>query len=157
MNFEKQPAKRQAAFSILTCMNRFDKKNIKLYILVLGLLIVFTALTVTGLYKCPLKALFGVPCPLCGITRAIISVLHGDWGLAFYYHPMWPVIVAAVLLYALSWIGLIRPSAKLVRFCAFGIGILLIACFVWRHITGSEVVKVDFEPSFLYRIIHYNV
>lgn len=37
---------------------------------------------------CIFKALFGVACPGCGMSRAMFSVLKLDFVAAFAYHPM---------------------------------------------------------------------
>ena len=36
---------------------------------------------------CPFKALTGIPCPGCGITRAMLSITKGDFHGAFSYNP----------------------------------------------------------------------
>ena len=135
-------------------MDRFDKKNIKLYLLVICVLLMIGTLMMLGLYKCPLRLLFGVPCPLCGITRALYSVLHGDVAAAFYYHPLWPAVEILLILYLLAFAGVIRPSKTVVNFVLFGFCVLLIACYIWRHVAGSAVVRIDFGSSLLYRLIH---
>lgn len=46
---------------------------------------------------CPWKALLGIPCPGCGMTRAWLSVLRLDLAGAFRLHPMfWSVPVMAL-------------------------------------------------------------
>ena len=41
---------------------------------------------------CLIKAVFGIPCPACGITRAWLSALHLQFAAAFRFHPMfWSV------------------------------------------------------------------
>lgn len=42
---------------------------------------------------CPSRLLFGIPCPGCGITRAFLLVLLGDFSSATRMHPFWIVIV----------------------------------------------------------------
>jgi hypothetical protein len=37
---------------------------------------------------CPFRYVFHVPCPVCGFTRAVLSVLRGDIQQAFFYHPL---------------------------------------------------------------------
>jgi hypothetical protein len=44
---------------------------------------------------CPTALLFGLPCPGCGLTRATVALLHGDFAAAFRFHPL--VIVLAPL------------------------------------------------------------
>ena len=36
---------------------------------------------------CPFHALTGVPCPGCGMTRALVAALQGHWGASVYFHP----------------------------------------------------------------------
>lgn len=40
-----------------------------------------------GIPLCPFKALTGLPCPGCGLTRAFSSLLHGQFAKAFTFHP----------------------------------------------------------------------
>ena len=45
------------------------------------------------LYHCPFRYFFGVACPGCGMTRALLAVLRGDFAAAFGYHPLWPFLL----------------------------------------------------------------
>ena len=56
---------------------------------VFGLVAALVALDVP---LCPTAALFGVPCPGCGLTRATLSAVHGQWGHAFELHPLFWII-----------------------------------------------------------------
>ncbi|CEO08340.1 DUF2752 domain-containing protein [Paraclostridium sordellii] len=51
--------------------------------------------------RCLLKNKIGIPCPGCGMTRALESFLHGDIKKAFYYHPLFliPIFIAIVFLF----------------------------------------------------------
>jgi hypothetical protein len=40
---------------------------------------------------CPFLALTGIPCPLCGTTRAWDATLHGDLTTALRFHPLAPI------------------------------------------------------------------
>ena len=55
---------------------------------------------------CGYIALFGFPCPGCGMTRAWLAALRGDFAAAFGFHPMfWSVpLVFAYLLIPGQWI-----------------------------------------------------
>ncbi|MBO7483475.1 MAG: DUF2752 domain-containing protein [Kiritimatiellae bacterium] len=50
-----------------------------------------------GFAICPVKRLFGVPCPTCGATRAALAALGGDVAGAFAMQPlaMFALLVAA--------------------------------------------------------------
>jgi len=49
-------------------------------------------------FTCPFRALTGVPCPLCGATRAFALAARGDAGFTS-YNAVW-VIVAALAIVA---------------------------------------------------------
>ena len=113
---------------------------------------VLIILIYTGIYKCPLDFFLGIPCPMCGITRALKSAIRGDLGGAFYYHPLWTVLVLCAVLQALSLLKIISPSKKMTDICCAFLCFLLIICFILRHLNGSPVVRIHFDSSFLYRI-----
>ena len=50
---------------------------------------------------CPFRRAAGIPCPACGMTRAWLTLLHGDWRGAFFYHPLFPL--APLLLFFLFY------------------------------------------------------
>lgn len=37
---------------------------------------------------CLIKNVTGIPCPSCGITRAVMAIIHGDMNGAFYSNPL---------------------------------------------------------------------
>ncbi len=47
---------------------------------------------------CPFLQLTGVPCPTCGVTRAILCLLRWDWEGYLFYQPMALPLVVSVLL-----------------------------------------------------------
>ena len=47
---------------------------------------------------CFFRLLTGIPCPACGMTRAVTSVLRGEIALAFSYHPLWITLPLIALL-----------------------------------------------------------
>lgn len=51
-----------------------------------------------GIVLCPFRALTGLPCPGCGMTRAFCSMGHGDLPGAFGYNALAPFVFAAALL-----------------------------------------------------------
>ena len=51
---------------------------------------------------CLLKTLFRIPCPGCGMTRAYVSLLHGDILQAFQWHPMFWSLPLLIVFYFLD-------------------------------------------------------
>jgi hypothetical protein len=58
---------------------------------------------------CPAQMLFSLPCPGCGLTRAITHISHGMWLKAVALHPLAPLVYLAIVITALSLI--FRPAA----------------------------------------------
>ncbi len=57
-------------------------------LVLLAPLLLLGAVQAAGLTICPLRNTVGVPCPGCGLTRAVWAVLQGDWGRALRLHPL---------------------------------------------------------------------
>lgn len=61
-----------------------------------------------GIPLCPFRAATGVPCPLCGATRATVALAHGDWSAAVAQNVVWPVVLLLLALGAA--VVLARPA-----------------------------------------------
>ena len=46
---------------------------------------------------CGFRWLTGMPCPLCGMTRALSLLLKGQWEQAWRLHPFSPVVLSLLL------------------------------------------------------------
>lgn len=55
-----------------------------------------TALIALTLWECPFAALLGIPCPGCGLTRAAVALVQGEWSQALLLHPLSPLILPIV-------------------------------------------------------------
>ena len=54
-------------------------------------------------WPCPFKAVFGIPCPGCGLSTAVGQLLHGHWQAAMTTHAFAPVfLLGAVLVLGVS-------------------------------------------------------
>lgn len=128
------------------------KKIRQLCPVILAVMILFV-LAVTGVYKCPMDYIFGIPCPMCGITRAFVSLVHGDIREAFYYHPLWPVALITVIFYLLHFFEIIKINRRTMDIICFILCSLLIGCFILRHFRHSPVVSIHRETSLIGRIM----
>lgn len=105
------------------------------------------------LYHCPFRYLFGVPCPGCGMTRALCAAVLSDFETAFAYHPLFPLLIPAALYIGLRHFGLIAPSGRqnTLYILLFAAAFMLV--YALRLLAHDPIVAPDFEASFLFRII----
>lgn len=52
---------------------------------------------------CPVKQVFGLPCPACGSTHAVIHIFEGHFREAFLCNPLGFIIAAGLILFPL-WV-----------------------------------------------------
>ena len=52
---------------------------------------------------CPLRTLTGIPCPLCGMTRGVTSLVSGDFAHALLMNPASYLAVALAVVLLLQW------------------------------------------------------
>jgi hypothetical protein len=65
-----------------------------------------------GWIRCPMAALYHIPCPGCGMTRALRLLAAGDVGASLHMHPLAvPALVAGVAVTAAA----AQPARPLVR------------------------------------------
>lgn len=103
------------------------------------LLIGVAAMQGWSLWPCPFAEVTGKPCPGCGMTRAFLALLHGDWQTVIRWHPFAPFFalvglvasVASVLPGGLAarvacWVEIFEkktrlPAIILTLFACFGL------------------------------------
>jgi Protein of unknown function (DUF2752) len=51
-------------------------------------------------WGCWLRQSFGVPCPFCGMTRAVLLTLHGQLQMAWQLNPAGPLLTVGLCLLA---------------------------------------------------------
>ncbi len=83
--------------------------------------------------SCILFATTGVPCPLCGSTRAVVAAVRGDLGASLRYSPMGLLVVALVLASFFAW------RRRIVTIPTWPIVAVLAAMFAYN---------VGFNPTF---------
>lgn len=69
-----------------------------------GLILVSFFLPFSSFYDaplCPFRHLTGYSCPGCGMTRACVSLAHGDVAASLHFHPLAIVFILAFGAYAL--------------------------------------------------------
>lgn len=89
--------------------------------------------------QCPFRALTGLDCPGCGITRALHSALHGDiLGAANHNLLVVTLAVLAVLWVAISWVrrrvGASPLQLRSSRAAVLALGAVVLAFWVLRNL-----------------------
>ena len=87
---------------------------------------------------CPLLAIWGIPCPTCGVTRALLSICHFDMNGYFYFHPL--AIPLLLSVWSILHISLLKHK-KAVYVLAFSVLILNLCLYIVRFQDLFEIVK----------------
>ena len=58
------------------------------------------ALTLSGygIWQCPIQSTLGLPCPGCGVSRGVASLVSGHWQSAIHFHLLSPIVLGAILM-----------------------------------------------------------
>ena len=126
----------------------------KRYIFAISLAVVLTLLIFLGIYQCPLKFLFGLSCPFCGITRAIYYALQLNFKKAFYYHLFWPIVLIGIIIHVLYEFKLITKYKKTMMIFLYIFVFINFFYYIYRFTNGSNIVYFDFHESLIYKIIN---
>ena len=132
-----------------------NNNKVKRIIIATVTIVAVAILVLLDIYKCPLDYILGIPCPMCGMTRAVITAVSGDFVGAFHYHPLWIVIIIGVLFIILYELRVIKiPKIAFNIICVI-LGVLLVLCYIVRLILHSDIVMPHFETSLIYRLLSY--
>lgn len=102
---------------------------------------------------CPFRILFGLPCPGCGLTRAVLLLLRGDPAGSFAMHPM--ALPACVLIISFPFFRYFFPKGlHLWKIC--GIIWVVSALFLYGYRMLTQFPGE--EPMCFYRgLLRHNI
>ncbi len=105
---------------------------------IFAILTVFILILVTTGIGCPIRAVTGIPCPGCGITRALLAAMRLQWRSAFSLHPLFPLalpfLFCAVHANAPFLRGRARPFVVVFLVCCT---LLFFAIYALRMLHGQ--------------------
>jgi hypothetical protein len=83
---------------------------------------------------CPLRAATGIPCPLCGMTRACAAAVHGHLATSLAFNPGGVLVVLAAL------VAIVRPQLLTrIHIPAWTVAVAFGALWLWN---------IGFNPTF---------
>lgn len=77
--------------------------NIIFRLAVAAVTLVLGTLLLSQVYHCPFLWFTGIPCPGCGMTRAFLALVQGDFLAAFGYHPLFLLVLVYAGILLISW------------------------------------------------------
>ena len=114
-----------------------------------ALLPVFLLLAVwfaVDFWCCPIKFIFGINCPGCGMTRSMMALLRLDLGASFYWHPMLLPTGAALIFYAGFTLA---KKEKAAMYVVWAWAVLMMGCWIVRMYLYFPNAPMDFDSSSL--------
>lgn len=130
-----------------------NMKQYKWFILfVLGYLLYFF-IAHPGETNCLIKHTIGLPCPMCGMTRASVQLLQFDFVEAFRFHPL--VFLMPFLFVVMLFKGL-HPINKLYNSKIFWgmIFLMFLGLYVYRMGTMfPNIPPMDIKPDSILEIL----
>lgn len=127
---------------------KVDRADLKAVVVIVMAYLLIEAVGIT----CPIKFMTGISCAGCGMSRAWIAAIHLDFARAFYYHPLfWIIIPAGIWILA----GHKMPQ-KVYQTGICLICILMLGVYIMRFFDHSQDIVV-FDPmnGFFMRVIRY--
>ena len=97
-----------------TFSNLLDNRAETTAIVGFGVIHIGASLAGLSLWQCPILATTGVPCPGCGLTRAIMQLLHGDVAASIQTHAFAPIFMIALIVMGLVLVLPNSTSKKII-------------------------------------------
>lgn len=98
---------------------------------------------------CPIKFLTGISCAGCGMSRAWLAFIRGDFQAALYYHPLFGLAIPLILLILFG--SKLKPEIAnrlLIIICLF----LILVYFIRLIFYPNEVVCYNPREGIIYKI-----
>lgn len=131
------------------------KKDVvkKMIVIILAIILGISILNIIGI-GCPILFFTGIPCMGCGITRAFLSLLKGDFISAFRYHPLILLVpFLCFLMFDESKPNKESKWYKVKNIAIYVIVALFIIVYLIRvFIIKDPIVQINIKDGLLYKI-----
>ena len=88
---------------------------------ILGVFALWSPAAEPELAVCGFRWLTGLDCPLCGLTRALCSLMKADWTAAVRFHALSPAVLIFLAASAAQWPRRVVAAATRVMLAALAI------------------------------------
>jgi hypothetical protein len=101
-----------------------------------GVAAVHMTLVATGLpgWQCPMRYGLGVPCPGCGLSRAVKALVSGNMGQAIAIHAFAPISLGVLVLILYSVLGSRNQQNRMIQHVQqiekLGVSAILVVVFM---------------------------
>lgn len=85
-------------------------------------------------YRCPFKAMFSIPCPGCGMTRALFALLQGNLTLSLHWHALLIPSLIFLAIYLFLWFKKKEALKKWENRIILAWAALMLTYWIWRLI-----------------------
>lgn len=105
---------------------------------------------------CPIRFLFGIPCPGCGVTRACEAALRGNFEEAFRWHPLFPIAIPGFIYIAVGEYPLFGSAKRETVFCLI-FAMLFIVIYLIRAFFAENLglYYIDGGNGCVIELIHH--
>ena len=129
---------------------KFIRAHSSVMICILGIITGYTVLGFFGI-TCPIKFITGISCPGCGMTRACISALRLDFSAAFFYHPLWILMIPTVIFLIVFYKRKMNICKNVLIIC---LALLFVAVYFIRIFSGSDIVTFAPRDGIFFRLYY---
>ena len=122
---------------------KWNRKKARELLVIFCGLSAYCVIAIAAGIPCLIKAITGVSCPGCGMTRSVLALLRLDFSGAWHYHPLIYYLIIAVPAMIVLYL---RDRDKLSKgLLIFSAG-LMVAAYLYRMLILHSAV-LEFAPE----------
>ena len=103
--------------------------------------------------NCMIRRLTGIPCPGCGMSRAVYNIFKGNVAEAFRFHPLFPLIPFILL----AMTNILNKHIKIKNTILIITAVLFFSAYIVRmYLYFPDIAPMELnENAVLFRLINF--